>query len=84
MIEKFLLNDMKMKDIHVFSSMFSLRVGNSKKNSPQISEFCSNLFSFQDGKQQLMLFYNLQGKQTKMYKIKIITDVRINMSLTYL
>lgn len=70
-----------------------------EKNSPQISEFCSNLFSFHDGKQQLMLFYNLlgkqkvgchkshynlQGKQTKMYKIKIISDVRINMSLTYL
>ena len=80
-IEKFLLNDMKMKDIHVFSSMFSLRVGNSKKNSPQISEFCSNLFSFQDGKQQLMLFYNLQGKQIKISKIKITTDTPGNIRI---
>ena len=35
--------------------MFSVQVGNSKKNSPQISEFYGNLFSLQIGKQQLLL-----------------------------
>ncbi|MBD0857444.1 hypothetical protein CGK76_00335 [Erysipelotrichaceae bacterium 7770_A6] len=42
-IEKFLLNDMKMKDIHAFSSMFSLRIGN-----PYPKYFA--LFSFRNGK----------------------------------
>lgn len=32
--------------------MFSVQVGNSKKNSPQISDFYGNLFSLQIGKQQ--------------------------------
>lgn len=42
-IEKFLLNDMKMKDIRAFSSMFSLRIGN-----PYPKYFA--LFSFRIGK----------------------------------
>ena len=31
--------------------MFSVQVGNQKKNPRQISGFCGKLFSFQDGKQ---------------------------------
>ena len=33
--------------------MFSVQVGNQKKNPRKISGFCGKLFSFQDGKQHL-------------------------------
>ena len=45
-------NKLKSKNSECF--LFELKIRG--KNSPQISEFCSNLFSFQDGKQHQLSF----------------------------